>query len=623
MFKPHHTPLALVLGSLLSTASFAADTIADNTDNDIVISASRVESKRIETGSSITVLDEQYLKENQARTVAEVLQDVPGVSVANSGGLGSTTSVFIRGADSNKTLVIIDGIEVNDLSSITGGYDFAHLTADNIERIEILKGSQSALWGSDAMGGVINIITKEGKAGFNPTADFEIGENNYHKESVSISGAQGSSHYSLSASNLETDGISAKNGEFDDPDDDGYKNKNVTLKAGHQFTDIFAMDTVLRYSDAENEYDGYSSEVNSTNQQHQAKLNTNLDLLDKQWKNRLSVAFSDSENETFSGSTSEYAYEGQKIKTDLQSDYYLNTVNEYTQRISLIAEHENDKYQSWSMDEKERIEASSIVLGYGADWQKTVFLNAAVRSDFNSKFDDTTTYHLDISGWLSDGTRLHASHGTGVKNPSLGQLYGYSPSAWGDYVGNPDLEPEESLSWDVGVEYNFADLDAYIDLTYFDSRYTDMHSYKTDPVTWEGTYVNLDGKATARGVEFTASLRMTEDFHVNAAYTFMETDDGDNNELLRRPKHAASLNSNYKYTDNLSANIGVRYVGERLDYGNVDLDDYTVINIGAAYQVNEHITVSSRIENAFDKEYEEVSGYNTDPLTAYVGISFK
>jgi len=630
MPRLRYTPIALALSTLFSAQLIAAESIAaetqnaeQNTQDDIVISATRVETKRIESGSSITVLDEQYIKENQARTVAELLQDVPGVSVSKSGGLGATTSVFIRGADSNKTLVIIDGIEVNDLSSITGGYDFANLTADNIERIEVLKGSQSALWGSDAMGGVINIVTKKGKAGFTPTASAETGAHNYHKENISLSGTQGDSHYSLSASNLQTDGISAKNGEFDDPDDDGYKNQNVSLKAGHQFTDIFAMDTVLRYSDAETQYDGFSSDANSTNLQHQAKLNSHLNLLDNQWQNRLSVAFSDSKNETFSGSTSESAYEGQKIKTDLQSDYYLNTVNEYTQRISFIAEHENEQYQSWSMDQKERIEASGIVLGYGVDWAKTIFVNAAVRGDFNDKFDDTTTYHIDTSAWVSDGTRLHASHGTGVKNPTLGQLYGYSPSIWGDYVGNTELQPEKSTSWDAGIEYNFADADAYIDLTYFDSRYTDMHNYYTDPDTFAGTYINLDNKATARGIELTGKVKVSTKLRVNTGYTFMETDDGDGDELLRRPKHTASINANYKYTPALSANIGARYVGKRLDYGNIELEDYTVVNIGAAYQVQEHITLSARIENALDKDYQEVSGYNTDPLTAYVGISFK
>jgi len=635
MPRLRYTPIALALSTLFSAQLIAAESIAaetqnaeQNTRDDIVISASRVETKRIETGSSVTVLDEQYIKDNQARTVAELLQDVPGVSVTTSGGLGATTSVFIRGADSNKTLVIIDGIEVNDLSSITGGYDFAHLTADNIERIEVLRGSQSALWGSDAMGGVINIVTKKGKAGFHPTASVETGAHNYHKENISLSGAQGNSHYSLSASNLQTDGISAKASDIDGNDDDGYKNQMVSLKVGHQFTDIFAMDTVLRYSDSETEYDGFSSDANSTNQQHQAKLNTHLNLLDNQWKNRFSVAFSDSENETFSGSTSTSEYEGQKIKTDLQSDYYFEPVNQYTQRISFIAEHENEKYQSWSMDQKERIEASGIVLGYGVDWMKTIFVNAAVRSDFNSKFDDTNTYHIDTSAWVSDGTRLHASHGTGVKNPTLGQLYGETSS----YSGNADLTPEESLSWDAGVEYNFADADAYIDLTYFDSLYTDMITYESDSITYEGTYINLDDEATSRGVEFTGKVKVSNKLRVNVGYTFTETDDGDGNELLRRPKHAASINANYKYTPKLSANIGARYVGERRDsvYDSVTflpydvtLDSYTVVNIGAAYQVHEHITLSARIENALDKDYQEVSGYNTDPLTAYIGISFK
>ncbi|WP_372882593.1 TonB-dependent receptor plug domain-containing protein [Psychromonas sp.] len=617
MLKPRLTPIALVLGSLLTMQSVAAQAQIENANqqDDIIISASRVETKRIESGSSITVLDAQYIKDNQARTVAELLQDVPGVSVNSNGGLGQTTSVYIRGADSNKTLVIIDGIEVNDLSNIKGGYGFAHLMADNIERIEVLRGSQSALWGSDAMGGVINIITKKGSAGSTPSMAMEFGENDYNKSTVNLSGAQGNSHYSLSAHTLTTDGISATD---TDPDDDGYKNENITLKGGHQFSDIFAMDAVLRYSDAEGEYDI----GDYTSRHRQAKINSNLNLLNNRWKNRLSIAFSDSENENYGKS------EGQKVKTDLQSDYYLNTVNDYSQRLSFIAEHENDNYQSWSMDEKQRIEASGLVFGYGADWQKTVFVNAAVRHDYNSKFDDTTTYHIDVSTWISDGTRLHASHGTGVKNPSLGQLYGYSPYEYvwdgvtytGAYEGNSDLKPEKSLSWDAGIEYNFADIDGYIDLTYFDSRYTDMHDYVYFPTE---TYINLDNKATARGVELTTNLKVAEKLRVNVGYTFMETDDGEGDELVRRPKHAASINSNYQHSDKLSTNFGVRYVGKRLDISDVDLDDYIVVNIGASYKVHERITLSARLENAFDEDYEEVSGYNTDPATAYIGVTFK
>jgi len=620
MFKPQYTPLALIIGSLISPTTFADETITDNNNDDIVISASRVETKRIETGSSVTVLDETYLKENQSRTVAEILQNVPGVSVTNTGGIGKSTSVFIRGADSNKTLVVIDGVEVSDLSSIGGGYSFDDLMADNIERIEVLRGSQSALWGSDAIGGVINIVTKKGTSGFNPTGGIELGENDYHKENINISGAQGDTNYSLSATNLKTDGISAKDNESDD---DRYENQTIALKAGHEFTDIFSMDTILRYEQSESEYDSYSgtdadSGYYATNEQYQAKLNSHLNLFNKQWKNRLSVGLSNTKNEDFS--SSDTSYEGKKIKTELQSDYYLKPTNNFTQRLSFFAEHENDNYQSWSMDEKERIEATGVVLGYGTDWKKLVFVNAAIRHDFNNKFDDTTTYHLDAAGWVNDGTRIHSSYGTGVKNPTLGQLYG-EVVAW-SYAGNSDLTPEKSRSWDLGIEYNFSDANAYIDLTYFDSRYTNMIDYYYDSTTYESTYVNLDDKATARGLEFTGSLKITQDFRLNASYTYMKTDDGDGNELSRRPENSASINANYKYTPKLGANIGFNYVGSRID-GDDSLDSYMLTNIAVAYQIHKHIGLSARLENAFNENYEEVSGYNTADRTVYVGLNFK
>lgn len=142
-------------------------------------------------------------------------------------------------------------------------------------------------------------------------------------------------------------------------------------------------------------------------------------------------------------------------------------------------------------------------------------------------------------------------------------------------------------------------------------------------IDWDGTYVNLDNKATARGIELTSKVKMSKKLRVNSGYTFMETNDGDDNELVRRPKHSASINANYKYTDNLSANIGARYTGERIDSDDSTLTSYTVVNIGAAYQVHEHFTINARLENALNKDYQEVSGYNTAERTAYVGVSFQ
>ncbi len=627
------TPIALVLSSIFSTQSFATETAVEenNRQDDIVISASRIESKRIESGSSITVLDEHYLKENQARSVAEVLQDVPGLSVNRNGGFGKTTTVFIRGANSNQTLIIIDGVEVTDLSNMTGGYDLSNLMAANVERIEVLKGSQSALWGSDAMGGVINIVTKKGQGELNGSADFEFGSDKFNKQNINVNGATATSHYSLSASNLETDGISAKDEENGGKQADAYENQTIALKAGHQFNETFAIDGVMRYSKSESDYDASSGDADnySKNRQRLAKVNAYLNLLNKQWQNRASVAYSDSNNQWFepAGWNSYTEAEGQKVKADLQSTYYLQTMGEYSQHITLLAETEQDEYENASFSGLQEMKSSGIVAEYGIDWAKTIFFNAAIRHDFNDRFDDTTTHHIDISAWVSDGTRLHASQGTGVKNPTFGQMFGEN-AGWG-YIGNPDLQPETSDSWDAGVEYNFESLDGYVDLTYFDSRYTDMHAYYSDPETWQGTYINLEDEATARGVELTVNLRVATDLRVNAGYTYSKTSDGsaDDKTLLRRPKNTASINANYKYTDKLSANIGARYVGERRDsvYGEGDLtlDSYTVVNIAAAYQVHKRVSIYGRIENAFDTDYVNITGYSTEPLSAYLGVSFK
>lgn len=633
MLKPRHTKIALVLGSLLSTQSFAAENQTENStaQDDIIISASRVESKRIESGSAITVLDEQYLKDTQARSVADVLRDVPGVSVASNGGLGKKTSVFIRGASSSNTVVIIDGVKVTDQSSASGGFDFAHLMTDNIERIEVLRGPQSAIWGSDAMGGVINIITKKGRGPLNASADLEFGANKYNKQSVNINGSNDKTHYSFSASNISTDGISTKSGEFDDPDDDGYKNQNITVKAGHQLTNTFSVDAVVHYTQADSDYDSYNynSTAGADNNSHTktrqrlAKLNTHLNLLDNKWKNRLSFAYADSLSENndpqrIDWSTSKpqpyTENSGESSKADLQSDYFLDTEGDFTHRFTIVAETEKSTYQPWSVEQEQKMTSSAAIAEYAVDWTKTIFLTTSLRRDFNSDFANTTTHKFALTGWVNDGIRLHASQGSGVKNPTFSQLFGSYATL--------TLSPETSNSWDAGIEYNFADIDGYIDLTYFDADYDD--AIRWDPTKGGyGGYVNQNEKSN--GIELSSSFKITQALRVNGQYTYMETSDGtaENNDLLRRPKHSASINSNYKYTEKLSANIGVRYVGERLDYGNIDLDDYTVVNVGVNYQVHEHIAIYGRVENAFDKNYVDITGYSTDPLTAYLGVSFK
>lgn len=620
MLRQNYTPIALIISTLFSNQLFAAEQLENqSTSDDIVISASLVETKRVETGSSITVLDEQYIKENQDRSVAELLHDVPGVSVASSGGVGKKTSVFIRGASSESTVVIIDGVKVNNRSSSNGGFDFAHLMTDNIASIEVLRGPQSALWGSDAMGGVINITTKKGQPGFHPSASVEVGMRNYHKEHVNLSGGSEKSHYSLTATNMATDGISAKTGEFDDPDDDAYKNKNLTFKAGHQFNNIFSIDAVGNYTDSESEYDvSYNYDDNYAEvQQRLAKLNGYMNLLDNQWKNRLSFSYDDSKSEVFEpqGYYGPYTKNsGDNVKGELQSDYFITGDSAFDHRFTLAGETEESTFLAWGDDDEKSMTSSAIVGEYAIDWTKLVFLTTSLRRDFNSDFDDTSTHKFALTGWASDGIRLHASQGTGVRNPTFYQLY--------NDPAQLELNAETSKSWDAGVEYNFASIDGYVDLTYFDADYEDAIRYDQSIGSFGG-YVNQDEKTN--GLELSSFVRINDKTRVNGQYTYLNTEDGtaEKNELLRRPKNSASANLNYKFNSKFSSNLGIRYVGERLDYGNIDLDSYTLVNIAAAYQVHKHIAINARIENLFDTDYEEITDYGTEPVTAYIGVTVR
>jgi len=274
-----------------------------------------------------------------------------------------------------------------------------------------------------------------------------------------------------------------------------------------------------------------------------------------------------------------------------------------SQHISLIAEHSSGEY---TISDTYNVEASAASLGYGFDWEKTIFINAIARRDINDTFANNNTYHIDASAWANKETRLHTSYGTAFSNPTFYQLYSGN--------GNKILSTEKSHSWDAGIEYNFKDADAYVDLTYFNATYTDMITYTDD------AYTNLEHEASTYGLAFSGHLKMTEAFRVNTSYTYTQSDDGTGNELSYRPERSAAINANYQYTPKLSANIATNYVGKRLDENNDQLSSYLVTNIALIYKIHQHVTLSARLDNAFNEQYEEISGYDVDERTIYIGI---
>ena len=630
------TPRISKIAFLISTLLCSAQTLADQSQNtperlNIKITKGFTtiitdDESRTETGTAVTVYDEEYIEKKQVKTVAEILQDAPGISVASNGGIGHRTSVFIRGAASQNTVVVIDGVKVSDQSSASGGFDFANLMTDGIERIEIIRGAQSALWGSDALGGVINITTKKGEKGLHSSANIEFGSNNYAKQFANINGATQKAHYSLSAANLTTDGISTKTGASDDLDDDGYRNKLINFKAGYQFTPLISIDGILRHSDSKAEYDGtyvagQDNNTYSIQKTNIAKINAYLNLFENSWNNRLSFSYSDSTTENYEprsyyGDYSENA--GETYKSEIQSDYLITTSN-YNHRFTVAGEIQKETYLPWNggaTPEEQKMDSSALIGEYSLEWNSKIFFTGSARHDFNNQFDDTSTYKLALSAWITKAVRLHTSHGTGAKNPTFSQLFGY--------YATPDLNPEKSISTDIGIEYNFANSNDYIDLTFFNSEYNDGIRY--NPLTY--LYENQDEKA--KGIELSSFIKVSKDYSLSGQYTYLDSEDGtaEKNELVRRAKHTASITNNYQLTNKLEATLGINYVGKRNNYNytnNVfdELDDYTLVNISANYKITDRFSIHGKIENLLDKDYIVITDYGTDPFSAYVGISFK
>jgi vitamin B12 transporter len=616
-----------LLASSLAVLSTPAVLYADQSE-EIVISASRVEVARESAGSSVTVLDADYLEKNQIQSVSDVLRNVPGLAMSRSGGVGTSTSVRIRGAEANQTLVLIDGIEVNDIAS-GSEFDFADLLNLDVERVEVLRGAQSALWGSDAMGGVISITTKQGKGALNGRVNLEQGSFGTQQQSFNINAGSDAYHFSLSGVLLDTDGISAFNEHLGFTEEDGYDNASVNFKGGFQATENLSVDVVFRHLEADIETDSVTfgvgpvdSNDSSETRQKFAKVAANLSLLDGQWLHKVALSKNDTSNEFLGGFP--FLSEGEKEKIEYQTDFFLNS-EMLEQRLTFATEREKDEFFSqsdFSTVDRE-MEVSSYVLEYGVNVNDKLFATLAGRRDNNSEFNNADTYRMTLAGWLADNVRAHASKGTGIKNPTFFELFGSTAT----FTGNADLRPEENTSWDLGGEFHFESVDGYLDLTYF---HTEVNNLIV------GTAIdaaNLPSDSRIKGVELSAVFNPSKNLQISASYTYSDTDDGNGNKLVRRAKHIASVNGSYLFP-NAKTRVtgGVQYNGKQTDVvfdeffarlPDVTLSGYTLVNLALSHHVSEQLELFARVDNLLNEKYEDVFGFGTKGVGATVGITLR
>ncbi len=613
----------VVTGLVIAGGFLRAEAVPTNavSQQSVVVTATKVEQWLSAVGSSVTVVDQRQLSERQCTTVEEALREVPGLDVVQLGGAAGTMSTFIRGAASEQTLVLVDGVPLNDPSGVGRGADLSQMPAQNIERIEVLRGPQSTLYGADALGGVINIITKKGTGPVGGEVSAEAGSFNTFNENAAVRGGTSNYNYSVGVSRQDSDGISSAAEKNGNPEKDGYRRTDVSGKLGWTTADEFEANVLVHWNQSDYAYDDFldGRPVDGDNQGTVELVSLYGEgkgkLMDGFWRPRVGGAWvSQSREDTSSVGTSSFDSLLQKL--EWQNDLYLGEANILTAGAELQQEAADSTYETAGYVDRFDRKTARHQSAYAQDILMTgpLTTTAGGRVDSYDSFGTESTWRVAPSYDItSSGSRIKGSYGTGFKAPSLFQLY--------SSYGSPNLNPESSKGWDAGVEQEIAGDFIVVGATYFENQFEDLIDY--DFVTMK--YGNIN-QAETRGVETFVTAKPVKDLSVRAAYTYTDTENKLTGEqLLRRPRNKVALDTTYAFTAKLKGTVGVIYVGERADedfatYRVTTLDGYMLVNLYASYDVRKNVTLFGRVENLFDEEYEQAIGYGTPGRAGYGGV---
>ncbi|MCI7353286.1 MAG: TonB-dependent receptor [[Actinobacillus] rossii] len=618
-----------------------------------IYSAAATTITQDQTASSVTVLTEKDFIERNATYVSDVLKTVPSVAISASGGRGTLTNFYLRGADANHTAVVIDGVKVNPVTGY--GFDFGGLSLSNIDRIEVLRGEQSALWGSDAMGGVIYITTKSGlykNKPFNVDFDLGTGSHGTYDGSATISGYNNGFYYALNGNSHRTRGISAiSSDKFNYTAEDGtsvstggakerdkFHRENVSFRLGYDLNDK-GVELLTTHSTQNSHYDDYPTEGTYDNYTHTRetllKLSGYLGSDQELFKHKFAVSNIKTDSDSYEAySTS--AYGGKRLAANYQLDVNFDREGEITQGLSFLTEYQKSDYQanynspaypdwSYNLDNKKLIE-KSIATEYRLLTEQENSFSVSGRFTDNSEYENAFAGRIAGAYHLAPNIKAHASLGSAIQNPTMTEYYGYN----GKFIANPTLKPEKSRGGDIGLLLESQDKRHRFDVTYF-ARNVD-NAISTTRINGKTKSINLDGISQIRGVEFAYNGKITDLLTTYANYTYTQARDSQKMELVRRPKHLANAGIAYQITSELGTDINVSYVGKRFEKytyydanwnstsTRVKLPSYTLVNLGVNYQVTPNINIYANLNNVFDKKYEDTLYYGQDGRNVYVGL---
>lgn len=603
----------------------------------MIVTASRLPQSIAEATSSVTVINRAEIERRHISFVSDLLRTVPGLAVSNSGGVGKMTQIRVRGAEANHVLVLIDGIEANDLST-TDGFDFSNLTSDNIERIEIVRGPHSSLWGSEAVAGVINIITRGADEAFSADFMLEGGSFATNRISAGVGGSIDNLSVRAAVNRIDTGGINvSRKGD----EDDAYHKQTVNIKSRLQLNDALRLDASVRHTSTDSQIDSFdfvtslpidSGGVSDTNQSY-ASAGLTLALWDGAWMQQLYGRWTSTKNNSFDPAAFlDSSQSGDKYAFSYQSTWRFRTEGWCVDDHALVfaLDHELEEFNQRGFERN--LDVTGYVVEYASRWFDVLAVSASVRYDRNSDFKNVTTFRAAGAYDMAfDLGRITLVYGTGQKDPTFFERFGFSPGSGITFVGNPGLRPEKSTGWEVGFRKRFEPFASLLDVSYFNERTEEEINGFFAAGGGAFTAINLPGITRRRGVEVSVRTRIGDVFEATGGYTYVKaTDllDGPRLTKVRIPTHQGSVDASYFVFDRRGdINLRVNIVGDQDDFdfssfprSRVPLGGHTSIGVSAGYHVNRHVRLFLRVDNLLDENFEEVLGFAQPGIAGFAGV---
>lgn len=639
----HSVSLAVLAASSPALAEEAAHAVASEGDS-IIVTATRAPLTLDEIPASIAVLDKAAIDRAQDIGVTELLLRTPGVSLSRNGGYGTATSLRIRGAESEHTVAVIDGVKLNDPSSTGGGFNFTNLLVGDIARIEVLRGPQSILWGSQAIGGVVNIVTASAEKALEASFDIEAGSRQTVSARAAVGGKTGPLSWRIGGQRFTTDGISSHARAFGGVERDGYRNHNVSGRAELALSDHVSVEARGTYASGRVQFDGFNADSADygLNKELVGYAGVNVDLADGRFRNRIAYGHTDTNRDNFNPTRARprsFEADGRNKRWEYQGSFA------FSDRISAVFGVENERSDFRSRSPAASLSTplpafargeAELTSAYGQLSVEPVAgltLNGGVRYDDHDRDGGQTLFAAGGVWQLPTGTVLRASYGEGFKAPSLYQLF--------SEYGNVALDPEAADGWEAGVEQSLFASKLVIGASWFDRTTTNQIIYNScsgtatnplcfvpgDPATRRFGYYSNVARSKVHGVEAAAALTLGG-LVLDGNYSWIVAEDrspGTANFgkwLPRRPRQTANASVSYAFDFGLGIGAAMRWSGKSFDNASnaTRLDDYTLVDLRAEYALSDAVKLFARAENLFDEQYMTAFRYGSLGRSVYAGI---